>query len=97
MENIVKLVTNKWFLIGLPSTTVAALGIYRLLKKQTSAEDVTKELLKTYNEKDVIYLFTFARAALKYQLPSASPFPIKLETWFRLHKLEYKVHNREQS
>lgn len=39
-------------------------------------------------EKDVVYLYQFARTT---SLPSLSPYVLKVETWLRLSGLKYEV------
>lgn len=39
-------------------------------------------------EKDVVYLYQFARTT---SLPSLSPYVLKVETWLRLTGLKYEV------
>lgn len=39
-------------------------------------------------EKDVVYLYQFARTT---SLPSLSPYVLKVETWLRLAGLKYEV------
>lgn len=39
-------------------------------------------------EKDIIYLYQFSRTP---QLPSLSPYCLKVETWLRLAGLKYEV------
>lgn len=41
-------------------------------------------------EKDVVYLYQFARTT---SLPSLSPYVLKVETWLRLVGLKYEVSN----
>lgn len=41
-------------------------------------------------EKDVVYLYQFARTT---SLPSLSPYVLKVETWLRLSGLKYEVSN----
>lgn len=41
-------------------------------------------------EKDVVYLYQFARTT---SLPSLSPYVLKVETWLRLTGLKYEVTN----
>lgn len=43
-------------------------------------------------EKDVVYLYQFARTT---SLPSLSPYVLKVETWLRLTGLKYEVSRRE--
>lgn len=48
-------------------------------------------------EKDVVYLYQFARTT---SLPSLSPYVLKVETWLRLTGLKYEVsmiHRRRKS
>lgn len=42
-------------------------------------------------EKDVVYLYQFARTT---SLPSLSPYVLKVETWLRLTGLKYEVSCR---
>lgn len=42
-------------------------------------------------EKDVVYLYQFARTT---SLPSLSPYVLKVETWLRLTGLKYEVSQR---
>lgn len=44
-------------------------------------------------EKDVVYLYQFARTT---SLPSLSPYVLKVETWLRLTGLKYEVSRRLQ-
>ena len=41
-------------------------------------------------EKDLIYLHTFPSREAR-QVPNASPFTVRLQTWLRLHQLKYQV------
>lgn len=43
-------------------------------------------------EKDVVYLYQFARTT---SLPSLSPYVLKVETWLRLTGLKYEVSTCE--
>lgn len=43
---------------------------------------------KNNYEKDVVYLYQFGRTP---QLPSTSPYCLKLETWLRLNTIKYEV------
>jgi hypothetical protein len=45
-------------------------------------------------EKDVVYLYQFARTT---SLPSLSPYVLKVETWLRLVGLKYEVSKRKDS
>lgn len=45
-------------------------------------------------EKDVVYLYQFARTT---SLPSLSPYVLKVETWLRLTGLKYEVSCRHLS
>jgi hypothetical protein len=42
-------------------------------------------------EKDVVYLYQFARTT---SLPSLSPYVLKVETWLRLVGLKYEVSSK---
>jgi len=39
-------------------------------------------------EEDMVYLFQFTRSP---QIPSISPFCLKLESWLKLHGIKYQV------
>ena len=42
-------------------------------------------------EEDMVYLFQFTRSP---QIPSISPFCLKLESWLKLHGIKYQVGNK---
>ena len=42
------------------------------------------------HEKDVVYLHIFPRNIVK-EIPSASPFVIKMETWLQIHNIKHQV------
>lgn len=58
--------------------------------KEAAKEPAPKKLnvFKQNFEKDVVYLYQFARTT---SLPSLSPYVLKVETWLRLTGLKYEV------
>ena len=52
------------------------------------AKPVKPTVHKTDFEKDVVYLFQFSRTA---NIPSPSPFCLKVETWLRMAGIKYEV------
>lgn len=55
------------------------------------AKDAAPKKLNVFKqnfEKDVVYLYQFARTT---SLPSLSPYVLKVETWLRLTGLKYEV------
>lgn len=51
-------------------------------------------VFKQNYEKDVVYLYQFARTT---SLPSLSPYVLKVETWLRLVGLKYEVSARHSN
>ena len=49
--------------------------------------------VKEYDE-DMVYLFQFTRSP---QIPSISPFCLKLESWLKLHAIKYQVGFRRKN
>ena len=45
-------------------------------------------------EEDMVYLFQFTRSP---QIPSISPFCLKLESWLKLHGIKYQVGIKRQT
>ena len=41
-------------------------------------------------ERDLVYVYMHPRAAGK-QVPSVSPFTVKMETWLRINNIKYQV------
>lgn len=60
--------------------------------KEAAKEPAPKKpsVFKQNFEKDVVYLYQFARTT---SLPSLSPYVLKVETWLRLTGLKYEVSN----
>lgn len=58
--------------------------------KEAPKEPAPKKpnVFKQNFEKDVVYLYQFARTT---SLPSLSPYVLKVETWLRLTGLKYEV------
>lgn len=58
--------------------------------KEAAKEPAPKKpnVFKQNFEKDVVYLYQFARTT---SLPSLSPYVLKVETWLRLTGLKYEV------
>jgi hypothetical protein len=58
--------------------------------KEAPKEPAPKKpnVFKQNFEKDVVYLYQFARTT---SLPSLSPYVLKVETWLRLSGLKYEV------
>lgn len=58
--------------------------------KEAAKEPAPKKpnVFKQNFEKDVVYLYQFARTT---SLPSLSPYVLKVETWLRLSGLKYEV------
>jgi hypothetical protein len=79
---------------GLPSSVtilaqaVAIAGLTYFIYQKISSK-IRDNKRKAY-PKDVVILHQFPRGP---RAPSASPFPIKLETWLRMAGIKYQVKN----
>jgi hypothetical protein len=69
----------------------AAPGAEEVKEAPVVAKDAAPKKLNVFKqnfEKDVVYLYQFARTT---SLPSLSPYVLKVETWLRLTGLKYEV------
>lgn len=63
-----------------------------VVAKEAAAKKLN--VFKQNFDKDVVYLYQFARTT---SLPSLSPYVLKVETWLRLTGLKYEVSSKKCS
>ena len=80
---------DSWW-VKLPATLAIGFGIIKLLKFVIRKKLRPPYYSITEYENDVIYVFEFPRKWTR-QMINLSPFAVKLESWLRMKKVNYKV------